>query len=166
MDAQSRRTGLKGKLALAAAAFVAGFACVLGALAEGDLTQQKPIEVRVDLGTAADALAFAPSALEFETGKLYKLVLRNPSKEPHYFSSPGLANRVFTRKVVVTDAEGKPLGEIKGTMREIEVFPGGVAEWWFVPLQTGTIGDLQCGIKGKDGRTHAEQGMVGKIAIK
>lgn len=156
----------RSHISVACASFVAGFVCVLGAVAEGDLTQQTPIEIRVELGSAGDALVFAPNRLEFETGKLYKLVLRNPSPEPHYFSSPGLANRVFTRKVVVTGTEGKPLGEIKGVIREIEVFPNGIAEWWFVPLQSGAIGDLQCGIKSKDGRTHAEQGMVGRIAIK
>ena len=152
--------------ALACTAFVAGFAVVLGVLAEGDLTQQQPIEVRVQLGAPDGALAFLPSQLELETGKLYKLVLHNPSNEPHYFTSPGLANRVFARKIVVTGAESRPLGEVKGAIREVEVFPGGTVEWWFVPLQTGNISDIQCGIKSKDGRTHAEQGMIGRIAIR
>ena len=45
--------------------------------------------------------------------------------------------------------------------REIEVYPNGTAEWWFVPVKTATLNDLKCTIKG-----HAEAGMVGKITIK
>lgn len=62
----------------------------------GDLTRQQPIEVRVELGTADGAHTFAPNDLSFETGKLYKLVLSNPSKTKHYFTSAGLAARVYT----------------------------------------------------------------------
>ena len=50
--------------------------------AAGDLSRQEPIEVTVDLGQPGRH-AFAPNQLRFETGKLYKLVLRNPSKDPH-----------------------------------------------------------------------------------
>jgi len=148
------------------ATILLGFAGTLAAFAVGDLTQQNPVELRVELGSATNEFAFSPSQLEFETGKLYKLVLHNQGKEPHYFTSLGLANRVFTRKIVVSGADGKALGEIKGTIREIEVFPGAMSEWWLVPLQTGSIDDLHCSIKGPDGKTHAEKGMVGKIAIK
>lgn len=93
-----------------------------------DLTKQKPIEVRVELGTAGGKHALVPSALTFQTGKLYKLVLSNPSKIKHYFTSPGLAMSVYTRKVQVVDEKGTS-AEIKGSIREIEVYPGGVAEW-------------------------------------
>jgi hypothetical protein len=72
------------------------------------------------MGTADDARVFAPAGVAFETGKLYRLVLHNPSKVKHYFSSPGLADRVFTRKVEVKDASGeKTIGEIKGAIREM-----------------------------------------------
>jgi uncharacterized cupredoxin-like copper-binding protein len=57
------------------------------------------------------------------------------------------------------------LAEFKGAIREIEVYPGQTAEWWFVPVAAGRITDLQCGIKGADGKTHAEHGMVGEIVI-
>lgn len=36
---------------------------------------------------------------------------------------------------------------------------------WFVPIVTGRITDLHCGIVGKDGKTHAVHGMVGEIVI-
>jgi len=138
------------------------------AFGAGDLTGQTPIEVRVDLGTKGGDLKFVPDKITFETGKLYKLVLHNPSDKPHYFTSLGLASKVFTRKVVaVTEpgGAGKATGEIKGAIREIEVFPGGTVEWWFVPVATGTINDLNCSVKDPDGRTHADKGMVGGIII-
>jgi uncharacterized cupredoxin-like copper-binding protein len=110
----------------------------------------------------------APSELRFETGKLYKLILRNASNAPHYFTSHGFSQLVWTRKVQVTQVrDGKPvtLAEFKGAIREVEVYPGHAAEWWFVPVAAGRITDLQCGIVDKDGKTHAAHGMTGEIVI-
>ena len=136
--------------------------------AGGNLAGQYPIEVVVELGRPGQHV-FVPSQLRFETGKLYKLVLKNPSTEPHYFTSHGFSQLIFTRKVqVVQEREGKPttLAEFKGAIREIEVYPGQTAEWWFVPVATGRVTDLRCGIVDKDGKTHADHGMVGKIVIR
>jgi uncharacterized cupredoxin-like copper-binding protein len=130
-------------------------------MAEGDMTEQKPMEIKVQLGDSSNAMRFYPANLKFETGKLYKLVLHNPSKTKHYFSSEGLSRTVFTRKAQVLGPDGKAIAEIKGTIREIEVYPNGTAEWWFVPVKAGVLNDLKCTIKG-----HAEAGMVGKITIK
>ena len=117
------------------------------AQAAGDLSRQTPIEITVDLGKPGKHV-FEPSKLRFETGKLYKLILRNPSKDPHYFTSHGFSQLIFTRKVQVTqERDGKTvtLAEFKGAIREIEVYPGHAAEWWFVPVATGRVTDLQCG---------------------
>jgi len=136
--------------------------------AGGDLSKQKPIEVRVDLGKdGVDEHRFYPDKFTFETGKLYKLVIHNPSDSKHYFTSLGFAAKVWTRKVQVMDDLGpgaKQIAEIKGAVREAEVYPGGTTEWWFVPVATGkaTVG---CGIKDKDDKTHEEQGMKGEITI-
>ena len=135
------------------------------AFAAGDLTKQDPIEVHVELGTSNGKHAFVPNELQLETGKLYKLVLTNPSQTKHYFTSPGLAKSVFTRKVQVVDQNGTK-AEIKGSISEIEVYPAGIAEWWFVPVATGTFTDLYCHIKDEDGRTHAAKGMTGTVTIK
>ena len=138
------------------------------AFSAGDLTRQDAVEVRVDLGKEGEH-AFFPNAFNFETGKLVKLVIHNPSKDPHYFSSPELASRVFTRKVQVMDKLGpdaKAIGEIKGGIREVEVYPGGTVEWFFVPVATGTFQDLNCSVKAPDGKTHAQHGMVGTITIR
>ncbi len=152
--------------------FALGAAALLGlasgaALAAGDLSRQTPIDVTVDLG-APGKHEFAPNQLKFETGKLYKLTLRNSSSDPHYFTSHAFSQMVWTRKAQVVqqrDGKGVTLAEFKGAIREIEVYPGHSAEWWFVPVAAGRITDLRCDIKGADGKTHAELGMTGEIVI-
>ncbi len=123
-------------------------------LAAADLSKQPPIEVKVRLGSQGGDLLFSPKRLNFQTGKLYKLVLVNPSPEKQYFSALRFAAAVWTRKVETATAE------IKGAIREIELKPGGRAEWFFVPVQSGTFG-LRCTIKG-----HTEAGMVGHITAR
>jgi len=134
-----------------------------------DLSAQKPIEVRVDMGKAGtNEHRFYPDKLTLETGKLYRLVLHNPSNSAHYFFSNGLAAKVWTRKAQVMDEVGasrKAIAEIKGFTREIEVYPGGTAEWWFVPVAAGTVTDVICTIKEKDGKTHGEHGMKATVII-
>ncbi len=151
---------IAGALAGAAIGSAAGYSA-------GDLSRQQPIEVTVDLGKPGQHV-FVPNQLKFETGKLYKLILRNPSSDPHYFTSHNFSQMVWTRKVqVVQTRDGKPttLAEFKGAIREIEVYPGHSAEWWFVPVQAGRTADLRCGITEKDGKSHADLGMVGGIVI-
>jgi len=139
------------------------------AFAGGDLSQQQPIAVRVDLGKdGVEDHKFYPDNLTFETGKLYKLVIHNPSNSKHYFTSVGLAQKIYTRKVQVMDdigAGAKTIAEIKGAVLEVEVYPGGTTEWWFVPVATGVIKDLHCHIEDKDGKSHAQKGMTGQITI-
>lgn len=142
-------------------AMIVGFSCAGTATAGGDLTAQTPIEVKVQLGDKDNSNRFFPDKIELETGKLYKVVLHNPSTVPHYFSSEGLSRAVFTRKAQVLGADGKTIAEVKGAILEIEVYPGGTAEWWFVPVKAVTLNDLKCTVKG-----HAEGGMVGTITIK
>jgi uncharacterized cupredoxin-like copper-binding protein len=152
--------------------FALGAAVLLGvasgaALGAGDLSRQTPIDLTVDLG-APGKHEFAPRQLRFETGKLYKLILRNSSDDPHYFTSHAFSQMVFTRKVQVTQMrDGKPvtLAEFKGAIREIEVYPGQSAEWWLVPIAAGRANDLRCDIKTSDGKSHAELGMTGEIVI-
>ncbi len=122
--------------------------------AAGDLSRQTPVVVEVRLGTQEGHLAFKPKELAFETGKLYKLVLVNPSPSKHYFSALRFAAAVWTRKVQDENME------VKGAIREIEVLPGRRAEWFFVPVQTGVF-ELRCTIRG-----HAEAGMVGRITVR
>jgi uncharacterized cupredoxin-like copper-binding protein len=129
--------------------------------AAGDLTNQQPVVIAVQLGNEKNALRFFPETINLETGKLYKLIFTNPSPQKHYFSSEGMAQAVFTRKVQVNGTDGKPIAEVKGQIREIEVYPGGNTEWWLVPVKTGEFSDLKCTIPG-----HTQGGMTGKITIK
>ena len=75
--------------------------------AQADLTRQEPIEVRVNLGNAEDARVFEPNGISFEVGKVTGACCTNPSKTRHFFTSPDLVDRVFTREVEVKDEEGK-----------------------------------------------------------
>ncbi len=152
----------------AAAAIAGALAGTAAGYAAGDLSRQQPIEITIDLGMPGRHV-FMPDRMTFETGKLYKLVLRNASDDPHYFTSHAFSQMVWTRKVqVVHMRDGKPatLAEFKGAIREIEVYPGYSAEWWFVPVQAGHATDLRCGIVVKDGKTHADLGMIGEIVIR
>jgi uncharacterized cupredoxin-like copper-binding protein len=128
--------------------------------AAGDMTAQQPIDVTVSLGNAKNKLQFYPSKLLFETGKLYKLIIKNPSQQKHYFTAEEFARSVFTRKVQVVDSSNKTLAEVKGQINEIEVYPGGTAEWWFVPVKTLKSSNFHCTIKG-----HTKAGMTGFITI-
>ena len=151
-----------------AVAVSAVFLLAPGAFAGGNLAKQKPIEMRLDMGKeGAGDHKFYPEKLTFETGKLYRLVLHNPSDSKHYFTSPDFVSRIYTRKVQVMDDLGpgaKQIGEIKGAVSEVEVYPGGTTEWWFVHVATGNA-TVWCHIKDKDGKTHRDKGMEGMITI-
>ncbi len=107
----------------------------------------------MSLGSAANELKFFPNQLEFVAGKRYKLVLDNPSPQKHYFTAKDFADAIWTQKVEA----GKV--EIKGAIHELELKPGAVAEWVFVPEKPGTY-SLRCPIPG-----HTEAGMTGTIKV-
>ncbi len=138
-----------------------GFDIHASVWAGGDMTSQKPVAIKMELGSESGEMRFHPDSLELETGKLYLLNLENPSDKKHYFSSDGFARAVFTRKVQINRPDGSAVAEIKGSIREIEVYPGGSAQWWFVPVKAGTFADLKCTIRG-----HAKKGMRGVIQIR
>jgi uncharacterized cupredoxin-like copper-binding protein len=159
-----RSSRVASKLVAAAALVAATYGAAYSA---GDLSRQEPIVVAVELGKPGQH-AFTPNTLRFETGKLYKLVLSNGSSDPHYFTSHAFTQLIYTRKVQVVqsrDGTTTTLAEFKGAIREIEVYPGQTAEWWFVPVAAGRVTDLRCGIVDKSGKSHADHGMVGEIVI-
>ncbi len=118
-----------------------------------DPSRMPLITVEVHLGNAANELKFFPADLKFVAGKRYKLVLDNPSQEKHYFTAKDFADNLWSQKVEAGDVE------IKGAIHELELKPGAIAEWLFVPIRTGTY-ELHCTIPG-----HAAAGMVGQLAI-
>ena len=90
----------------------------------------------------------------------------NQSDAKHYFTSTKFSHSIFTRKVQLTVGE-KKVAEIKGIIREVEVFPSYKIEWWFVPIKTGEFNDLECNVKNNNNNlSHKDMGMVGKIIIK
>ncbi len=119
-----------------------------------DLSRQKPIEVKVSIGNALGKHGFFPNKLTFETGKLYRLRIKNPSNKAHYFTSLKFASSIWTRKVQHAAME------VKGAISEIEVFPGHTADWYFVPVAAGTF-KLICKKKG-----HEKLGGIGQIVVK
>lgn len=147
--------------ALISILFVVLLAWETEAFAAGDLSQQTPVELRVQLGDEKGARRFFPEKVEFETGKLYRLILANPSPEKHYFSSDAFSQAVFTRKVQVNGPDGKAVAEVKGFVREIEIYPKASTEWWLIPIKAGQFTDLKCTVQG-----HADAGMLGQIIVK
>lgn len=126
---------------------------VSAAVAATHAIAQPAIEVTVSLGNSANELKFFPNQLEFVVGQRYKLLLDNPSPQKHYFTAKDFADASWTQKV----ESGKL--EVKGAIHELELKPGGEAEWVLVPMKPGTY-ELHCPIPG-----HTEAGMIGKIAI-
>ena len=122
--------------------------CAPTALAAASVT-----EVKVSLGNTANELKFFPNNLQFVAGQRYKLVLDNPSPQKHYFTAKDFADASWTQKIEA----GKV--EIKGAIHEVELKPGGEAEWVFVPMKPGKY-SLRCPIPG-----HTEAGMTGTITV-
>ncbi|MFZ1814544.1 MAG: hypothetical protein WBO55_09000 [Rhizobiaceae bacterium] len=141
---------------------LAGLLVSTAAFAEGDLTRNNPIEVVLEMGTTEDGehMYFKPEHLEFETGKAYKLVLKNLDDQKHEFESHSMVERIFTRKVEIENDDGL-VAEIKGNIREIEVGPHQQVDWYFVPLQPGDLLESTCAIEG-----HVEAGMHGTLTIR
>ncbi|MDX2244088.1 MAG: cupredoxin domain-containing protein [Leptolyngbyaceae cyanobacterium bins.302] len=118
-----------------------------------DPSRQPAVEVTVHLGNSANELRFFPDTTQFAAGKRYKLVLDNPSAGKHYFTAKDFADGIWSQKVEA----GKV--EIKGAIHDLELKPGAIAEWFFIPLKPGTY-ELHCSIPG-----HTEAGMVGKLVV-
>ena len=139
---------------------IAGIMISTATFAAGDLSRANPREVNLEMGSAAGKMYFKPAHIEFETGKAYKLVIKNTDKLKHEIESHEFVQRIFTRKVEVLGPDGKMLAEIKGAVTEVEVAAGGVVEWFFVPVQDGKDLTMDCAIAG-----HKEAGMFGTITI-
>ena len=110
-------SALRSILFLSAAGVLLGSGWMDSTEAAGDLSRRNPVTIEVRLGSRDGHLTFKPNGLTFETGRLYKLVLINPSPSKHYFTALRFAAAVWTRKVQDANME------VKGAVREIEVLP-------------------------------------------
>jgi uncharacterized cupredoxin-like copper-binding protein len=140
--------------------FIVLFSATFGIRADEPRNLPQAVEVRVQAGTVDGKHVFVPNKLSFKRGVYYKLVIHNPSPEDHYFTSDALATHVFTRKVEVGDRDGKTIAEIHGDIREIELKPGAMVEWYFYPMTNGENLKFFCHKEG-----HEEDGMHGVIEI-
>ncbi len=142
---------------------------VLATLADvqaADPYRGEPVEITVQFGTAGGDLVMSPRDLSFEVGKYYKLVLKNPSDVEHRLAVADFASSVRTygkptidRGEVIGRAALKARVPVGYLPREIGIAPGGVAEWYFVPVRRASA---------KVGCTrdsHVEAGMVGTFKV-
>jgi uncharacterized cupredoxin-like copper-binding protein len=146
---------------LLATAALAALVAAPTVYAAGDLSRNNPQEIIMEMGSSGSKMYFKPDHLDLETGKAYKLVLKNTDKIKHELEAPEMVEKIFTRKIEVADKNDNMIAEIKGKITEIEVGPGGTVEWFFVPVQTGKNLEMDCAIAG-----HKEAGMVGTVTIK
>jgi uncharacterized cupredoxin-like copper-binding protein len=169
-----RSKTMKKQLIITIVAAYAVMAGLAGAQA-AESVKQEPIEVIVQLGTKSGELAITPSELKLQADKLYRLVLNNPSSITHYFSVPQFGSTVRTDKIDVQGGEVIRMGvrrlppvirarsvatsTLSSEVSEIELRPGGMAQWTFTPLQTGSY-KLGCGAP-----AHAQAGMEGHILV-
>jgi uncharacterized cupredoxin-like copper-binding protein len=117
------------------------------------IAQPSLTEISISLGNESGQLQFFPNHLQLKAHQKYKLILTNPSPSKHYFTAKDFADASWTQKVQA----GKV--EVKGAIHELELKPGGAADWVLVPQRAGLY-DLYCSVPG-----HREAGMIGKIII-
>jgi len=146
------------RYALVFTGFLAGVSQSAGAAEPASVPEA--IEVRVSVGTADGQYRITPAELSFERGKYYKLLIHNPSKEDHYFTSDAFATHVFTRKVEVLDVSGNTVAEVHGAVNDLELKPGATVAWYFYPMTKGEKLRLYCHKEG-----HEAGGMTGSISI-
>jgi uncharacterized cupredoxin-like copper-binding protein len=141
------------------AAFAAAFAGT--AQAEGDLSRANVIEVHMEMGSNDDGMYLKPNHYDFVTGQAYKLIMTNVDEIKHELALNEMGEKIFTRKVEASDKDGNLITEVKGSIREVEVGPGQIVEWFFVPVQPVDATEITCEITG-----HYEAGMFATASIK
>jgi uncharacterized cupredoxin-like copper-binding protein len=129
--------------------------------AEGDLSRANVIDVNIEMGSNDGGMFFSPDKYEFLTGQAYRLILINGDEIKHEIALNEMGERIFTRKIEVSDPDGNLITEVKGSITEVEVGPGMTVEWFIVPVQT-TDGsaEITCEIPG-----HLEAGMSASVVI-
>lgn len=148
------------KKTLSTVCFVA-LAASWPAFAGGDLSRTDVIDVVIEMGSNDDGMYLKPDTFGFETGRAYKLILTNVDEIKHELALNEMGERVFTRKVEASDADGNLVTEVKGAIREVEVGPKKTVEWFIVPVQpTGGPVEITCEIPG-----HLEAGMRASATI-
>lgn len=134
-----------------------------------DLAMSAPVERVMQFGTQTGAMKVGPETLGFDSNRLNKLVIINPSDVTHYISAPDFAATVQTKELKVEGGQvtrssyrwrhdTRPPAA-KRFVQEIELRPGGKLEWLFVAQQAGDY-RVACTLQ-----EHAKAGMIGTIKI-
>lgn len=154
------------KWQLAATFFAAIGFIGMPAIAQSNPHGDWPIEVRVQIGTAAGEMVIMPRHMVFRKGQRYKLILANPSGVEHRFSVLSFSSLVMTHGKPDVDKGaviGRPrlTGRVPSgyTVSEIDIAPGGTAEWAFTPLKSRIV-KVGCRID-----SHAQAGMTGTFSV-
>jgi uncharacterized cupredoxin-like copper-binding protein len=98
---------------------------------------------------------FAPSALTFEAGRPYRLVLRNAGSSTHTFTSQGFFQAIAVQKLASASGE-----QDQPYIENIEVPAGGSKELTFLPVRPGSY-PLACSVF-----LHDSFGMTGEVTIR
>lgn len=131
------------------------------AIAAGDLSRLNIIDIPIEMGSNDDGMYLKPDTIELETGQAYKLILINVDEIKHELALNEMYERVFTRKVEASDADGNLITEVKGSIREVEVGGLKTVEWFIVPVQpTDGPVEIACELPG-----HREAGMLANVTI-
>ena len=126
---------------------------------------EKTTVVQISLGTDLDELVITPEKLRLVTGRLYKLVIQNPSFTTHYFWAPefgGYATWTDRVRFDKGDVKLRNTGaeeEEEYSTWEIKIEPGGTAIWEFVPVIAGRY-KFGCSLP-----EHAHAGMEGEFEV-
>ncbi len=127
---------------------------------------EKTNVVQVTLGSDLDELVIAPEKLRLVTGRLYKLVVKNPSSTTHYFWAPEFGGYATWTDRARVDKGDVKLRKIEAEEREaystweIKIEPGGTAVWEFVPVMAGRY-KFGCSLP-----EHAHAGMEGELEVR
>jgi uncharacterized cupredoxin-like copper-binding protein len=128
-------------------------------------TGESPTTLTLYLGNDENEFVATPKRLNMETGKLYRLVIKNPSFTPHSFWGPLFDGAVDSKGMVQVDrgeVKLRTTGELGEELYtwEIKIEPGGTAVWDLVPAVAGLY-PWAC-----THQVHAAVGVVGEIEVR
>lgn len=131
-------------------------------LAWGGAAAPDPVEVRLELGSDDPKMQhfFIPSRLRLKLGRRYRLLIHNPSKVTHYFSSGDLHRRVISRKLYLLDDGGRRIRMPVARIHKFELPPGATAEWTILPYKLGKNLKVYCALP-----EHKKAGLIADVDV-
>ena len=140
--------GSSAALPALAAVLAVAFAAV-PAMAAGNIAA-RPDDIAIVM---KDDLSLSTKEIKLETGKYYRLTVRNVGTEEFQFRADELWRNSFINEIKIGDLEVHPLG-----LHDIEFDDEGEILIFFVPLRPG---DYEFWVDGQ-----RERGMLGKFIVR